>query len=159
MKFLKRLKSGNFWISMISAVVLILQAVFNVEIKTEYLNQIILGILGLLVMFGIVSDGSNDEVSVNKTSSNENMENVINLITQTTSLLETNILNFFKQIQDSNQDNVGEDKDVNKEDSLIVAEQSLTDETKQEGIPSETIKVESISNATEQDQTQNKTIV
>ena len=159
MKFLKRLKSGNFWISMISAVVLILQAVFNVEIKTEYLNQIILGILGLLVMFGIVSDGSNDEVSVNKTSSNENMENVINLITQTTSLLETNILNFFKQIQDSNQDNVGEDKDVNKEDLLIVAEQSLTDETKQEGVHNETIKVESISNATEQDQTQNKTIV
>ena len=41
MKFLKRLKSSNFWVSMISAVVLILQAVFDIDIKTEYLNQII----------------------------------------------------------------------------------------------------------------------
>ena len=53
MKLLKKLKSSNFWVSMISAIVLILQAVFNVEIKAEYLNQIIMGILGLLVMSGI----------------------------------------------------------------------------------------------------------
>lgn len=64
MRFLKRLKSGNFWISMISAVVLILQAVFNVEIKTEYLNQIILGILGILVMSGIVSESPSNEISI-----------------------------------------------------------------------------------------------
>lgn len=66
MKFLKRLKSGNFWISMISAVVLILQSVFDIEIKTEYLNQIILGILGILVMCGIVSESPSEELAIKR---------------------------------------------------------------------------------------------
>lgn len=102
MKFLKRLKSGNFWISMISAVVLILQAVFNIEIKAEYLNQIILGILGLLVMFGIVSDGSSEETPVDKTNT-ENLQNIINLLSQATTSLESNILDIIKQLTKSEQ--------------------------------------------------------
>ena len=96
MKFLKRLKSSNFWVSMISAVVLILQAVFNVEIKTEYLNQIIMAILGLLVMSGIVSDSSSDEVTVNQSV---DTDNITNMFTQLTNTFENNILSIVKQFE------------------------------------------------------------
>ena len=96
MKFLKKLKSSNFWVSMISAVVLILQAVFNVDIKTEYLNQIIMAILGLLVMSGIVSDSSSDEVTVNQ---NVDVEKVDSLVAQVTSNLQANVQNIIKQFE------------------------------------------------------------
>ena len=76
MKFLKKLKSSNFWVSMISAVVLILQAAFNVEIKTEYLTQIIMAILGLLVMSGIVTDTASGEVVVNQKNDTENIKKI-----------------------------------------------------------------------------------
>lgn len=99
MKFLKRLKSSNFWVSMISAVVLILQAVFNVEIKTEYLNQIIMAILGLLVMSGIVSDSSSDEVTVKQNLDVDAIkENINSMLTQVGSSVEHNIVELVEQI-------------------------------------------------------------
>jgi len=99
MKFLKRLKSSNFWVSMISAVVLILQAVFNVEIKTEYLNQIIMAILGLLVMSGIVSDSSSDEVTVKQNLDVDAIkENINSMLTQVGSSVEHNIVGLVEQI-------------------------------------------------------------
>ena len=103
MKFLKKLKSSNFWVSMISAVVLILQAVFNVDIKTEYLNQIILGILGLLVMSGIVTDTNNDEVTVKQTIDLDSVkESINNMFTQISSTLQTDITNIVSQLEKVN---------------------------------------------------------
>ena len=99
MKFLKKLKSSNFWISMISAVVLILQAVFNVEIKTEYLSQIIMSILGLLVMSGIVTDVGSDE-NGNKKDIEEFKQDVTSMINQVNSKLETDIIAIAKQFKD-----------------------------------------------------------
>ena len=99
-EILKKLKSSNFWVSMISAVVLILQAVFNVEIKTEYLNQIIMAILGLLVMSGIVSDGSTEEVTVKQNVDVEDFkQNVTNIFTQVASTFQTNLTGFIKQFE------------------------------------------------------------
>ena len=70
MKFLKKLKSGNFWVSLISAGVLIAEGIFDFEIKTEYLNQILLGLMGLMTLFGIVSDhGSGESVLLQTNSS------------------------------------------------------------------------------------------
>lgn len=88
MKFLSKLKSGNFWISFISAGVLIAQSVFDFEIKTEYLNQILLGLMGLLTMFGIVSDhgNNNNEIKVNS-KNNDNANSNIKSICDTISLL------------------------------------------------------------------------
>lgn len=74
MRFLKKLKSGNFWVSIISAGVLIAEVVFDFEIKTEYLNQILLGILGLLTMCGIVTDHGEKETILQGTSQNENQK-------------------------------------------------------------------------------------
>lgn len=117
MKFLKKLKSSNFWVSMISAVVLILQAVFNVEIKTEYLNQIIMAILGLLVMSGIVSDNSTGEVTVKQDINIDSLkENIISTLTQTTSSIENIFLNIANKLESmKNNDNQAT---VNLEESI-----------------------------------------
>lgn len=74
MKFLRKLKSGNFWISLISAGVLIAEGIFDFEIKTEYLNQILLGLMGILTLFGIVSDHGESSVILNTTPSNDIQE-------------------------------------------------------------------------------------
>ncbi|MBQ7798644.1 MAG: hypothetical protein IJ371_05940 [Clostridia bacterium] len=103
MKFLKKLKSSNFWVSMISAVVLILQAVFNVDIKTEYLNQIILGILGVLVMTGIVTDSPSDEVTVSQTLDLDSVkESISTMFTQISATLQTDITNIVSQFEKLN---------------------------------------------------------
>lgn len=70
MKFLKKLKSGNFWVSIISAGVLIAEGVFGFEIRTEYLNQILLGLMGILTLFGIVSDHGEKEAILTNGSTN-----------------------------------------------------------------------------------------
>ena len=101
MKFLKRLKSSNFWVSMLSAVILILQAVFNVEIKTEYLTQIIMAILGLLVMSGIITDTPSDEVTVKQNIDIDSIkDSVTNIFTQMTTAIETNLTSVVKQFED-----------------------------------------------------------
>ena len=100
MKFFKKLKSSNFWVSMISAVVLILQAVFNIDIKTEYLSQIIMAMLGVLVMTGIVSDSPSSE-NQNKQDINVNnlMQNLGQIFTQTIANIENNMLSIVTQFE------------------------------------------------------------
>ncbi len=103
MKFLKKIKSSNFWVSMISAVVLILQAVFNVDIKTEYLNQIILGILGVLVMSGIVTDSPSDEVTVKQTFDFDKMQEMVSsMFNQISTTLQTDITKMISQVEKIN---------------------------------------------------------
>ena len=88
---------------MISAVVLILQAVFNVEIKTEYLNQIIMAILGILVMTGIVSDSNNDEVTVSQKVDLEGVKETINaMFAQISTTLQADVTNIVSQFQKLN---------------------------------------------------------
>ncbi|MBR4998636.1 MAG: hypothetical protein IKY10_02030 [Clostridia bacterium] len=50
-----RLTNYNFWISMFSAVLLILQAL-KIEFDVAYVNEIFTAVLGLLVVVGIVID-------------------------------------------------------------------------------------------------------
>jgi len=133
MKILKKLKSSNFWISMISAVVLILQAVFNVEIKTEYLNQIIMSILGLLVMSGIVTDvGSEDSSNNGSNKKDVDIEDlkkdITTIITQLTSTFENGVIDIVKQFKDSEQASsvknvsvVTQDDDIDKSKEVFDA--------------------------------------
>lgn len=85
MRFLKKIKSGNFWVSLISCGVLIAEVVFDFEIKTEYLNQILLGLMGLLTVCGIVTDhGATDTLIANLSTNDEvkqenNQENISNI--------------------------------------------------------------------------------
>jgi len=55
MNWKNRLTNYNFWISIISAVLLILQA-FKINFDIACINEIVTAVLGLLVVIGIVSD-------------------------------------------------------------------------------------------------------
>ena len=55
MNWKNRLKNYNFWISIFSAVLLILQAL-KIEFDIAYVNEIFTAVLGLLVVIGIISD-------------------------------------------------------------------------------------------------------
>ena len=55
MKWKNRLTNYNFWISIISAALLILQA-FKFEFDIAYINEISTAVLGLMVVIGIISD-------------------------------------------------------------------------------------------------------
>lgn len=53
---MKRLKNYNFWISLVSAILLIVQNVFNIKLDVAYINEITSTVLGILVVVGIIND-------------------------------------------------------------------------------------------------------
>jgi len=55
MKWRNRITNYNFWISIVSAALLILQA-FEFQFDIAYINEIATAVLGLLVVIGIISD-------------------------------------------------------------------------------------------------------
>ena len=55
MKWKNRLTNYNFWISIVSATLLILQA-FNSKLDIANINEIVTALLGLLVVIGIIND-------------------------------------------------------------------------------------------------------
>lgn len=55
MKWKNRLTNYNFWISIVSAGLLILRA-FDIKMDIANINEIVTAVLGLLVMIGIVND-------------------------------------------------------------------------------------------------------
>lgn len=61
MNWKKRLTNYNFWISMFSAVLLVLQAL-KIEFDIAYVNEIFTAVLGLLVVIGIISDPTRTSV-------------------------------------------------------------------------------------------------
>ncbi len=63
-----RLTNYNFWISMVSAVLLIFQA-FDLQFDIEYINEIVTAVLGLLVVIGIISDPTKSSTSSSSNSS------------------------------------------------------------------------------------------
>lgn len=82
MKWKNRLTNYNFWISIVSAVLLILQN-FDVHFDIANFNEIVTGVLGLLVVIGIINDptkSSTTNESSNK-SKGEIMDNLKNTIT------------------------------------------------------------------------------
>ncbi len=92
MNWKKRLTNYNFWVSIVSAILLILQA-FDINFDIAYINEIATAILGLLVVIGIVSD---------PTKSNTNVTN--NVANNTTNSKEQTV----------EQNNTIENKDENK---------------------------------------------
>lgn len=57
MRLKEKLKNKGFWVSLVSAVVMILQA-FGLKIDAPAVNEILTAVVGLLVILGIVSDPS-----------------------------------------------------------------------------------------------------
>ena len=52
----QKLKSGSFWISLVSAVVLTLKSIFGWELDNVLIASLSDSALGILVLFGIVKD-------------------------------------------------------------------------------------------------------
>ncbi|MCQ2555954.1 MAG: phage holin, partial [Clostridia bacterium] len=68
MKWKNRFTNYNFWISIVSAVLLIFQA-FNIEFDLDCISEIVTAVLGLLVVIGIISDPTKVAVSEDKIKS------------------------------------------------------------------------------------------
>ena len=61
MNWKNRLTNYNFWISMFSAMLLVLQAL-KIKFDIAYVNEIFTAVLGLLVVIGIISDPTRTSV-------------------------------------------------------------------------------------------------
>ncbi len=55
MKWKNRLTNYNFWVSIVSALLLVLQAC-DIKFDVAHINEIITAVLGLLVVIGIIND-------------------------------------------------------------------------------------------------------
>ena len=77
MNWKNRLTNYNFWISIVSAVLLILQA-FEFQFDIMYINEIATAVLGLLVVIGIINDPTKNaakkETKTEKVEKTENAE-------------------------------------------------------------------------------------
>lgn len=81
MKWKNRLTNYNFWISLVSAALLILQA-FEFEFDIAYINEIATAVLGLLVVIGIISDPTKTYTSNEADKKTETSSNNTNIETQ-----------------------------------------------------------------------------
>jgi len=80
MNWKNRLKNYNFWISLFSAVLLILQA-FNIKLDIAYVSEIGTAVLGLLVVIGIISDPTKTSVKQESPKTENNQSTPINKTT------------------------------------------------------------------------------
>ena len=78
MNWKKRLTNYNFWISIVSAILLILQA-FDISFDIAYINEIVTAVLGLLVVIGII----NDPTKTNKDITSYSQSGSVNKETKT----------------------------------------------------------------------------
>lgn len=82
MNWKNRLTNYNFWISIFSAVLLILQAL-KIEFDIAYVNEIFTAVLGLLVVIGIINDPTRTTIkSINET------KQVLKVIPEQTEIVE-----------------------------------------------------------------------
>lgn len=67
-KLLKRLKDYNFWISFSAGLVILLNAfgnAFGFSIKNQIVEDCVMAVAGMLVVFGIVNRNKDDEIDSN----------------------------------------------------------------------------------------------
>ena len=83
--FFKKFKSYGFWVSLSSALVLLINALgkaFGFEIENKIIEDVVMSVAGVLVVFGIVSMNKNkadnstldDQLSNDKNESDENKD-------------------------------------------------------------------------------------
>lgn len=154
MKWKNRLTNYNFWISICSAVLLILQAL-NLKFDIAYVSEIATGVLGLLVVIGIINDPTKSINSLSQIQTkekitqqstpingeNENRDDIDEIDFQTIiNKISTDIINQTNQINIKNIlseqiKNIVNDltqNDVKKEDNStenLVSEKNLDNQT------------------------------
>ena len=106
MKWKNRITNYNFWISIVSATLLILQA-FNIKLDIANINEIVTALLGLLVVIGIINDPTKSAKDTENDAKSTNKKKAGN-----------------KQIEPSNTENKAE-KDAEKDDKNVEIAQDL----------------------------------
>ena len=101
MKWKNRLTNYNFWISIISATLLMLQA-FKFEFDIAYINEISTAVLGLMVVIGIISDPTKTYSSQANIVNETAKETVKETSTETAETKEQDIIEL--PIEDENKD-------------------------------------------------------
>lgn len=100
MNWKNKLTNYNFWISIVSAVLLILQA-FDINFDIAYINEIVTAVLGLLVVIGIISNP-------NKTNSTDNSAN--STVQETEEKADENIDTVASEIPAGEKENVRDER-------------------------------------------------
>ena len=99
MNWKNKLTNYNFWISIVSAVLLILQA-FDINFDIAYINEIVTAVLGLLVVIGIISNP-------NKTNSTDNSAN--STVQETEEKADENIDTVANEIPADEKENISDE--------------------------------------------------
>lgn len=135
MKWKNRITNYNFWISIVSATLLILQA-FNIKLDIANINEIVTALLGLLVVIGIINDPTksakdteNDAKSTNKKKAgNKQIEP-----SKTENKAEKNVedVNQKGENEQQNEENQIDNKDLNivekEHETMPIAKQNEND--------------------------------
>ena len=100
MNWKNKLTNYNFWISIVSAVLLILQA-FDINFDIAYINEIVTAVLGLLVVIGIISNP-------NKTNSTDNSAN--STVQETEEKADENIDTVASEMPADEKENVSDER-------------------------------------------------
>lgn len=126
-----RLTNYNFWISIVSAVLLILQA-FDIQFDIAYINEIVTAVLGLLVVIGIISDPTKSSTKTN--SSVSSVDDATNSNSSADSLLDSNRNS--ETIIPSNENESNANETVNIEESVSAENNAdRAEEVSAESIP------------------------
>ena len=119
MNWKNRLTNYNFWISIFSAILLVLQAL-KIEFDIAYVNEIFTAVLGLLVVIGIINDPTRTSVkSVTKENNkiketkNETTEEIKTENIAETEIEEKTILESEVNEEDNLEAEIKEEKDTN----------------------------------------------
>ena len=130
-KMKNRLTNYNFWISIVSAVLLILQA-FDIQFDIAYINEIVTAVLGLLVVIGIISDPTKSSTKTN--SSVSSVDDATNSNSSADSLLDSNRNS--ETIIPSNENESNANETVNIEESVSAENNAdRAEEVSAESIP------------------------
>lgn len=130
-KMKNRLTNYNFWISMVSAVLLILQA-FDIQFDIAYINEIVTAVLGLLVVIGIISDPTKSSTKTNSSASS--VEDTTSSNSSADSLLDSNRNS--ETIIPSNENESNANETVNIEESVSAENNAdRAEEVSAESIP------------------------
>lgn len=95
-----RLTNYNFWISLVSAALLIVQAL-GIEFDIAYINEIATAVLGLLVVIGIISDPTKSSTKQQITSTETEKTETNNKVTpcgEENEVIDDNLKNDFEGV-------------------------------------------------------------
>ena len=123
MNWTNRLTNYNFWISIVSAVLLILQA-FEFHFDIMYINEIATAVLGLLVVIGIINDPTKTSTKKENTKESISVKPTENIEENKTEIKQESV----NQIADESVENVTKEQAIEEQNFPIDEQDEIDDE-------------------------------